>query len=124
MRHFRLLLREGQPSVAEEVFNQWFDFFFQQFFRTTSNHIPVGSGACRRFPGGARPAPAGPNPACTISIHQAHPSTLNAMQLAMAGDTDPLAELCHVFLRFSPGWVMMLGLSDGCATYLASCSVC
>src|SRR5438270_5395496 len=55
-----------------------------------SQEIPVGSGTCRQFPGGARPAPADPNPACTISIHQAHPSTLNAMQFVMAGDTDPL----------------------------------
>jgi len=46
------------------------------------------------------------------------------MQLAMTSGTHPLARLCRVFLRFSPGWVMMCDFSDGRAAYLTNCISC
>src|SRR6266508_2582996 len=64
--------------------------------------------------------------ACASALGPVNPIRYQSEAALAAGfpvvlDPPPLVRLCRVFLLFSPGWVMMRDLSDGCATYLADC---
>jgi hypothetical protein len=70
----RFLRGKGQLEVlVEKIADRTFDCLSFLPWAGKTKYIPVGDGACRRFPGSAGPASAGPNPACTVSIHRALP---------------------------------------------------